>query len=96
VTTFAALLAYLVVLSVMIAFICAVRSARLKHRFQRLAPLAGRSLDQIVKLVGKPGHRSRTGPNREILEWKRVGFHIALAFTDNVCDGVIQVEGSTD
>ncbi|MDP3619127.1 MAG: hypothetical protein Q8R63_04975 [Ramlibacter sp.] len=95
-TTFAALLAYLVVLSIMIAFICAVRAARLKNRFKRLAPLTGRSLDEILKAVGKPGHRSRTAPNREILEWKRVGFHIALAFTNNVCDGIIQVEGSTD
>ena len=92
-TTFAAFLAYLVVLSVMVAFICAVRAARLKNRFQKLAPLEGRNLDELIRLAGKPSHRSRTAPNREILEWKRVGFHIALAFTNDICDGIIHVEG---
>jgi hypothetical protein len=26
-----------------------------------------------------------------VLEWRRVGFHIALSFTDGVCDGVDRV-----
>jgi hypothetical protein len=90
--TFATLLLYALVASLMIAFICAVRGARLKNRFARMNPLQGRGLDEILKLAGKPSHRSRTAPDRELLEWRRVGFHIALAFTNGVCDGIIQVE----
>ena len=81
-------LAYALVVSVLIAFIYAMKSARLQNRFERLGVLKGRSLDEIVKFAGKPSHRAAMAANRELLEWRRVGFHLALTFTDGVCDGV--------
>ena len=91
--TLATLLLYGLLASVLLAVIYALKSARLRHRFQRLGSLQGRRLDEIVRLTSKPSHRSRLAPNREVLEWRRVGFHIALSFTDGACDGVTYVEG---
>ena len=91
--TLATLLLYGLLVSILLAVIYASRSARLRHRFEKLGSLPGRSLDEIVRLAGKPSHRARLAPNREVLEWRRVGFHIALSFTDGACDGVTYVEG---
>jgi hypothetical protein len=86
--TLAALIAYALVASLLVAFILAMRSARLQNRFKRLGTLKGRSLDEVIKFAGKPSHRARMAPDREVLEWRRVGFHIAISFTGGVCDGV--------
>jgi hypothetical protein len=91
--TLATLLLYGLVVSVLLAVIYALKSARLRNRFEKLGSLQGRGLDEIVRLAGKPSYRSRLAPNREVLEWRRVGFHIALSFTDGACDGVTYVEG---
>ena len=89
--TLLTVLAYLLVASLLLALIYASRSARLQNRFRRLGALKGRSLDEVVKFAGKPTHRARMASNREVLEWRRVGFHIALSFTNGVCDGVDHV-----
>ncbi len=84
-------LAYLLVASLLLAFIYAARSARLHNRFRKLGTLQGLGVDEVVKFAGRPSYRSRLAPRREVLEWRRVGFHIALRFTDGVCDGVEHV-----
>ena len=89
----ATLVLYGVLVSVLLALIYAARTTRLRNRFRRLGSLQDRTLDEIVKFAGKPSHRARLDANREVLEWRRVGFHIAVAFTDGVCDGVTYVEG---
>ena len=91
VSTFVTILVYVLVASIMLAFIYALKSLRLQNRFKRLGALDGRSVEEIVKFVGKPSHRSRLDARRELLEWRRVGFHIALRFTDGVCDGFEKV-----
>ena len=86
--TVAIVIAYALVVSILLAVIYAVKSARLQNRFQRLGAVKGRALEEILRIAGEPSHRTRLGANRELLEWRRVGFHIALAFTDGLCDGV--------
>jgi hypothetical protein len=81
-------IAYALVASILLAVVYAAKSARLQNRFEKLGVLKGRSLDEIVRIAGKPSHRARLGADRELLEWRRVGFHIALACTEGVCDGV--------
>ena len=90
--TFISIILYALAASLLLAVIYAAKSARLQHRFGRLGAPKGRSLDEVIKFVGEPSHRARLAPNREVLEWRRVGFHIALLFTDNVCDGVERVD----
>ena len=89
----ATLALYGLAVSVLLALIYAARSTRLRNRFERLGSLPGRSLDEILQFAGKPSHRARLDTQREVLEWRRVGFHIALTFADGVCDGVTYVEG---
>ena len=90
--TFAEIILYALAASLLLAIIYAAKSARLQARFRRLGVLKGRSLDEVLKFVGEPNHRARLAPNREVLEWRRVGFHVALMFTDDVCDGVERVD----
>ena len=91
VNTFLTILLYLVAASVLLAFIYTLKSLRLQKRFKRLGALRGRSLDEIIKFAGKPSHRARLDSQHEVLEWRRVGFHLALRFTNGVCDGVENV-----
>lgn len=86
--TFAAIILYALATSFLAAVIYAARSVRLQNRFVRLGALRGRHLEEIVRAAGQPSHRVRTAPNRELLEWRRVGFHIALVFTDDLCEGM--------
>ena len=90
-STFLTILLYVLAATVMLAFIYALKSQRLQNRFKRLGTLRGRSIDEVVKFAGKPSHRGRLDAHREVLEWRRVGFHIALLFVDGVCEGVEDV-----
>ena len=91
VNTFVTIVLYLLAASAMLAFIAALKSLRLRKRFERLGVLPGRSVDEVIRFVGNPSNRSRLNPIREILEWRRVGYHIALSFSNGVCDGVERV-----
>ena len=90
-STLLTVIGYLLALSIVLAIVYAAKSVRLQNRFRRLGVLQGRELDEIVRTAGPPSHRTRLGENREVLEWRRVGFHIALSFTGGVCDGRIDV-----
>jgi hypothetical protein len=90
-TTLLTVLGYLLALSIVLALVYAAKSIRLQNRFRRLGVLKGRSLDEIVRSAGPPNNHAKLGEGREILEWRRVGFHLALSFTGGVCDGVIDV-----
>jgi hypothetical protein len=90
-TTFATLVVYALIASILIALVYAVKSVRLQNRFRQLGVLKGRTLQEILKFAGEPSHRARMDAHRELLEWRQVGFHIALTFTDGVCDGVMHV-----
>lgn len=90
--TFAAVILYALAASVLMAVIYAARSVRLQNRFLRLGGLKGRHLEEILRVAGKPSHRVRMARNRELLEWRRVGFHIALMFTDGMCEGMEYVK----
>lgn len=89
--TFLTILLYVLAATVMLAFIYTLKSLRLQSRFKRLGTLRGRSVEEIVKFAGTPSHRGRLDAHREVLEWRRVGFHIALLFNDGVCEGVEDV-----
>jgi hypothetical protein len=93
--TLATIILYGLAASVLLALVYAAKSIRLRNRFRRLGALQGRSIEEVLKFAGPPNHRVRLAPDREVLEWRRVGFHIALAFTNGVCDGVTYVEGQS-
>ncbi|MGA2281505.1 MAG: hypothetical protein ABSG80_14515 [Verrucomicrobiota bacterium] len=62
--------------------------ASLQSKFQQLGTLRGRTLSSIIAEVGPPNARSVAGDGRVVCQWMATGYHIALIFTDDVCDGV--------
>lgn len=62
--------------------------ASLQHKFQKLGTLRGRTIHSIIAEVGPPNSRSVVGDGRVVCQWMATGYHIALIFTDDVCDGV--------
>lgn len=92
--TLVTVLVYALIISVLLALIYAAKSVRLQNRFRRLGVLKGRELREVLRVAGEPSHRGRIDAHRELLEWRRVGFHIALTFTDEVCDGVVHASTS--
>lgn len=85
-------LAYALAISVVLALVYAAKSVRLQNRFRQLGTVEGRHVDEVIRLVGPPGHRTAMGAGREILEWRRVGFHIALRFEEGICQGSMRVD----
>ncbi|MBI2772241.1 MAG: hypothetical protein HYX47_21660 [Burkholderiales bacterium] len=66
----------------------AIRSRTLRHKFESLGVIPGRTMAEIIKFVGEPHRRSKLAPGREVLEWRRINFHVVLTFTAEVCDKV--------
>ena len=58
-----------------------------------LGVIPGRTMAEIVRHVGEPHRRHKISAGREILEWRRVNFHVALGFTAEVCDSVDYTSG---
>lgn len=58
-----------------------------KQRLYRLGHLVGRKKDEIILAIGTPNSFSTVGNGKELLQWQRPGYHIALLFTDGICDG---------
>ena len=70
------------------AYASALRSSALRRKFEALGMIPGRTVDEIIRHVGKPSGRAPLGPGREVLAWRRINFQVALTFTAGVCDGV--------
>jgi hypothetical protein len=62
--------------------------ASLRHKFQELGTIQGRTLHQIIAVVGPPNSRSVIGNGRVVCQWMATGYHVALIFTDDICDGI--------
>jgi hypothetical protein len=86
--TLATLLLVAVFATLAAAYACAVRSATLRRKFESLGVIVGRPMQEIVRHVGEPSRRTTLGTGRELLEWRRINFMVALSFTGGVCDSV--------
>jgi hypothetical protein len=60
----------------------------LSKKFVRLGTLAGKSKDEIIEVVGLPQARSAVQDGKELLQWQATGYHIALLFKDDICEGI--------
>lgn len=59
------------------------------RKFGALGTLAGRTLQEIVTVVGPPDSSTINGPGLHVAQWLKSGYHIVLIFDDNgVCGGV--------
>jgi hypothetical protein len=62
--------------------------ASLQRKFQKLGTIKGQHIATIIAAVGQPNSRSVSGDGRVVCQWISSGYHIALIFTDNICDGI--------
>lgn len=58
-----------------------------KQKLYRLGHLTGRAKDEIILAIGVPNSFSAVGGGKELLQWQRPGYHIALIFKEGVCEG---------
>lgn len=66
----------------------ASQARSLRSKFDRLGILKGKSKSMIITAVGAPNSISVVGPNQTLLQWQIAGYHIAILFTGEVCDGI--------
>jgi hypothetical protein len=61
------------------------------NKFIKLGNVSGKTLDEIVKVVGKPTSMSSIGSNQVLYQWISVSssgsYHYAMSFTDGKCIG---------
>ena len=62
--------------------------AMMHRKFQKLGNLKGQHIASIIAAVGEPNSRSVAADGRVVCQWISTGYHIALIFTDNICDGI--------
>ena len=84
---------YLIILvSIALPIIWAVASALavsgIKKKFADMGVIAGKTKGEIYLTVGPPNSISNLGAGKEVLQWQMTGYHIALIFTNDICDGV--------
>ena len=71
-----------------------ISAITLPNKFVQMGTIAGRSVKEILEVVGPPSSTSSPGPGLTLLQWIRTGsflggFHIALIFDSyGVCGGV--------
>jgi hypothetical protein len=60
----------------------------LNTKFVRLGELKGRRRPEIEAAVGPPNAVSTVAGGKTLCQWMQPGYHIALLFDNDVCEGV--------
>jgi hypothetical protein len=60
----------------------------LARKFASAGTLAGKTRSEIVALVGPPNSISGLPNGKTLCQWMAPGYHIALRFNGDVCEGV--------
>ena len=60
----------------------------LQVKFVRMGTLAGKTKDEIIAIVGTPNSISALADGKAMLQWMATGYHIALIFNGDICEGV--------
>lgn len=58
------------------------------RKFADLGQLAGKTKTEIIWAVGNPTSFSAMADGKSLLQWQETGYHIALLFSGEKCDGV--------
>lgn len=63
------------------------RGRKLRKKFDKMGNPVGKTKAEIVSCLGNPTSLTQEG-DVIILQWLRLGFHIALNMKDDVCTGI--------
>jgi len=76
------------ILFVIISAMVSAPGRSLQNKFVGLGTLVGKSKHEIIAEVGAPNSISSLPNGKTILQWVATGYHIALIFNGDVCEGV--------
>jgi hypothetical protein len=65
-----------------------LQGKELRRKFETLGELKGRTKQEIVAVVGHPSAVSGAADGKTLCQWMKTGFHIALVFNGDVCEGI--------
>ena len=71
------------------ALIKGSRGQSLATRFVNMGDLRGKTMEQIVEVVGRPQFAATWPDGRLVAEWAHGTYQIALVFKANICEGVL-------
>ncbi len=60
----------------------------LNSKFISLGELKGKTKEEITSVVGPPNSISATPEGKTVCQWMATGYHIALLFDGEVCEGI--------
>ncbi len=60
----------------------------LNTKFVQLGELKGKSRQEIEAVVGPPNAVSAIAEGKSVCQWMQTGYHIALLFSGETCEGV--------
>ena len=60
----------------------------LARKFASAGTLTGKTAQEIVAIVGPPNSVSAIGGGRTLCQWMATGYHVALRFNGDICEGV--------
>jgi hypothetical protein len=82
----------IIAISAVIGIIQAISSSvagpLLQNKFVRMGTLAGKTKAQIISVTGQPNSVSVLPRGKTLLQWMTTGYHIALTFNGEICEGV--------
>ncbi len=77
-----------IVLAALTSAVVKAPGQNLNSRFVALGELKGMTKDQIVSSVGPPNSVSGAPEGKTVCQWIATGYHIALLFDGEICEGV--------
>ncbi len=60
----------------------------LQRKFVSLGNLVGKNKNEITSVAGLPNSISAASNGKTICQWMATGYHIALLFNGDICEGV--------
>lgn len=76
------------VLSAIIQMSVTSEGRSLQQKFVNLGTLTGKTKNEIIAAVGAPNAISASAEGKTLLQWQKTGYHIALIFNGDICEGI--------
>lgn len=68
----------------------------LQRKFMSLGDMRGMTRARIEAVAGTPNSFGALGGNQILLQWMATGYHIALVFEDDICQGITSEFAASD
>lgn len=75
-------------LSAVIGALVKAPGNELARKFAAAGTLAGKTKSEIIALVGPPSSFSGLADGKTLYQWMATGYHVALRFDGEICEGV--------